>query len=217
MARSGSKAAEKVKVREVAGVLPSRDALEAAVDDLLRAGFDRSDIDLMASPESVARKLGGIYAPAQELADVPHTPREAFIAREDVNVPLATVAGILTYVGATAAALGVVAPGGALGVALAAAAAGGAATGSIGALLARSLGRKQAEDFERRLALGGLVLWVRLRSPEREERAQEILKRHGAEAVRVHEIEIDKRFEDMPLSSLVVDPWLGSEPLGQEI
>jgi hypothetical protein len=31
----------------------------------------------------------------------------------------------------------------------------------------------------------------------------------------VHEIEIDKRFEDIPLSSLVLDPWLGSEPLGK--
>ena len=40
---------------------------------------------------------------------------------------------------------------------------------------------------------------------------------HGAEAVRVHEIELDKRFEDMPLSPLVVDPCLGSEPLGREV
>ena len=65
------------------------------------------------------------------------------------------------------------------------------------------------------MALGGLVLWVRVRSPEREEKAQQILREHGAEAVRVHEIEIDKRFEDIPLSSLVLDPWLGSEPLGK--
>jgi hypothetical protein len=67
------------------------------------------------------------------------------------------------------------------------------------------------------MAAGGLVLWVRVRSPELEEKAQYILKDHGAEAVRVHEIEIQKRFEDMPLSSLVLDPWLGSEPLGEPI
>jgi hypothetical protein len=63
--------------------------------------------------------------------------------------------------------------------------------------------------------LGGLVLWVRVRSPEREERAQQILREQGAEAVRVHEFEIDKRFEDTPLDALVLDPWLGSEPLGE--
>jgi hypothetical protein len=67
------------------------------------------------------------------------------------------------------------------------------------------------------MAAGGLVLWVRVRSPEREEQAQQILREHGAQAVRVHEIEIDKRFEDTPLSSLVLDPWLGSEPLGHVV
>jgi phosphoribosylanthranilate isomerase len=102
-----------------------------------------------------------------------------------------------------------------LATAVAAAAAGGAAAGGIGALIARSIGREQARALEEQLATGGLVLWVRVRSPEREQKAQQILKDHRAEAVRVHEIEIDKRFEDIPLSQLVLDPWLGSEPLGE--
>ena len=41
-----------------------------------------------------------------------------------------------------------------------------------------------------------------------------LLERNGGHAVRVHEIEIEKRTEDLPLSSLRPDPWLGSEPLG---
>jgi hypothetical protein len=44
--------------------------------------------------------------------------------------------------------------------------------------------------------------------------AQEILRSHGAKAVRIHEVEIDKRIADLPLSSLRPDPWLGSERLG---
>jgi hypothetical protein len=207
----------RIKVREVTGVVRSRDALEKTVDALLRAGVDRADIDLMASVEAVVEKLGGLYAPAEELVDVPEVPRQAFLAREDVTLPLAGIAGILSYIGATAAALGVVASGGALAAAAVAAAAGGAVAGGIGARIARELGREQAKKLEDQLATGGLVLWVRVRSPEREQTAQQILKDHGAEAVRVHEIEIDKRFEDMPLSSLVVDPWLGSEPLGEPI
>jgi hypothetical protein len=82
-------------------------------------------------------------------------------------------------------------------------------------MIARSLGREEARELEDQIALGGLVLWVRVRSPEREEKAQQILREHGAEAVRVHEFEIDKRFEDTPLDSVVLDPWLGSEPLGE--
>jgi hypothetical protein len=107
----GGQPTRPVKVREVAGD-PGPLLAEAAADDLLRAGFDRGDIDLVAGPEAVAGKLGGLYAPAHELADVPDTPRRAFIAREDVTVPLAGVAGILTYVGATAAALGSSPPAG---------------------------------------------------------------------------------------------------------
>ena len=131
------------------------------------------------------------------------------------RIPLAGVAGILTYVGATAAALGVVASGGALALAAVAGAAGGVAAGGLGALIARSLGQKKAKELEGYMATGGLVVWVRVRSPDREEKAQQILREKGAEAVRVHEIELEKRLEDIPLSSLRPDPWLGNERLGQ--
>src|SRR5260221_1029256 len=100
---------ELAKVREVAGVFRSRDALDAAVDALLLAGFDRADIDLIASIDAVREKLGGLYAPVEELADVSRTPRQAFTAREDTIGPLVGVAGILTFIGAAAAAISVVA------------------------------------------------------------------------------------------------------------
>jgi hypothetical protein len=65
------------------------------------------------------------------------------------------------------------------------------------------------------MAKRGLILWVRARSPEQETLAQEILLAHGAQAVRVHEIDLEKRPEDLPLGSVRPDPWLGSEPLGR--
>jgi hypothetical protein len=91
----------------------------------------------------------------------------------------------------------------------------GIGAGWIGALLlARMFRRDQLRgldwiEFDR-----GVILWVRVRSAEREAKAQDILRRNGGHAVRVHEIEIEKRAEDLPLSSLSPDPWLGSEPLG---
>ena len=52
------------RVREVAAVFRSRDALHAAIDDLLLAGFDRADIDLVADPDAVQRRLGTAAVPA---------------------------------------------------------------------------------------------------------------------------------------------------------
>jgi hypothetical protein len=201
---SGSKdtVLERVKVREVAGVFRSRDALDAAVDELMLAGIDRADIDLMADFKAVREKLGGVYIAVEELPDVPQAPREAFFAREDVVVPLTHAVGMLAFIGVSvAAALSIAASGGAL--ALAALGAGGA---GLTALLARTLGSGQARELEAQLSAGGLVLWVRARSPEREEKIRRILVAHGADSVRVHEIEIEKRLEDLPLSSLLVDP-----------
>jgi hypothetical protein len=207
---------DRVKVREVAGVFRSRDTLEAAVKALLLEGFDRGDIDLMASVEAIREKLGTAYVPAEELADVGSVPRRAFVASEDETLVMAGAAGILTYIGATTAALGVVASGGALALAAVAAAIAGGAGGGIGAfLMGRFLGKKRAEELEAQMAAGGLVLWIRVRSPEQEEKSQKVLRDHGAEAVRVHEIELEKRVTDIPLSGLRPDPWLGSEHLGQ--
>lgn len=197
---------DRVKVREVAGVFMARGLLDEAINALLLAGFDRADVDLMAGADTIRRKLGEVYAPPEELADATAVPRRAFVAREEATEIMAGIAGLLTFIGATAAALGVVASGGALAVAAAAAAAGGAVTGGIGVVIARSIGLKQARELELQLDAGGIVLWVRVRSPEREKKAQEILRGNGALAVRVHEIEIEKRLEDLPLSSLLARP-----------
>jgi hypothetical protein len=214
MTEPSDRALDRVKVREVAAVFRSRDALEEAVKALLIKGFDRADIDLMASIDAVREKLGEIYANPEALPDLPGIPRQAFVARDDKAALVAGIAGILSYVGATAAAIGVVASGGALALALAAAAAGGTATGALGlALVHRILGHEAGAEIQHALDTGGLVVWVRVRSPEQEEAAQNILREHGGEAVRVHEIEIEKRVEDIPLSTLRPDPLLGGERL----
>src|SRR5258708_5014397 len=50
---------------------------------------------------------------------------------------------------------------------------------------------------------GGLVLFVRVRSEEAERRAEQIMRDQGVEAVRVHEIAIDKRLNDLPLADVI--------------
>lgn len=58
-------ALEGVKVREVAGVFRAREEIDKAVDALLLAGFDQSDIDLMATADAVKETRGGIYLSAE--------------------------------------------------------------------------------------------------------------------------------------------------------
>lgn len=204
---------EKRRVREVAAVFHRAESLENAIQDLLRSGFDRADVDIMSDVETVRRHLGTFYVPPAEVADISGTPRRAFVARDDIEAATPLVAGMLFYLGAVAAVLGVVASGGSLAIAAAAAAAGGTIGGGLGATAVHLLGKKQAQDLEEQLKSGGIVIWVRVRDPEHEAKAQEILVKHGAEAIRVHEIEIEKRLEDLPLAKLRPDPWLGDEPL----
>jgi hypothetical protein len=48
----------------------------------------------------------------------------------------------------------------------------------------------------------------------KQSQATEILIAHGGHDVHVHEIELAKTVEDIPLSSLRPDTWLGNERLG---
>jgi hypothetical protein len=79
----------------------------------------------------------------------------------------------------------------------------------------RLLRRERARGLERLSEVHGLLIWVRVRSPGTEAEAQEILVRHGAKAVHIHEIELAKTPDDLPLHSLRPDPSLGDERLGR--
>ena len=91
----------------------------------------------------------------------------------------------------------------------------GSDAGAAVLLVRRRLRREHTLGLDKLSEAQGLVIWVQVRSPEKEAEAQEILMRHGGEAVHVHEIELAKRPEDLPLHSLRVDPWLGDERLGR--
>jgi hypothetical protein len=215
MATVGNEAIERVEVREVAGIFHSRDALAAAVDASLLAGFDRADIDVIVGGSLARERLGGVHVPVEELPEVPAAPRQPFFTGDDFIEVLALAFAIVIFVGAAFAGWAVIALGGSSLRAGFAAAIGAVAAGSIGVLIARAFPRRHARELAAQLAARDLVLCVRVRSLEQEAKAQEILIGNGAEAVRPHEIQIEKRLEHLPLHSLRVDPWLGDEPLGR--
>jgi hypothetical protein len=206
---------ERARVREVAAIFHSQQKLEDAVEDLLHAGFDRSDVDQLANLNEVRKRLGAIYVTPEELADITEVPRQVVIMREDIAATLALAAGVAAASAGIATAFLVVAFGGRTVAAVIAALLAACVAGGIAALITRRVLRPpQAQAFEPLMASHGILLWVRVRSPDREEAAKQILQQHGGQAIRVHEIEVEKRAEEIPLSSLRPDPWLESEPLG---
>jgi hypothetical protein len=207
---------EKVRSREVTGVFHSRKALEAAVQDLLVAGYDRGDIDVSASPDELQRRVNYKSIPPEDLADIPTAPRQPFVGEDDVLITDAVLGSVVGCAVALAIVYYLVTRNiGPLPVVILGAVCGFAAGGTAVYWARRRLRRERARGLEKLSEAQGLLIWVRVSSPEKEAEAQEILMRHGGEAVHVHEIELAKRTEDLPLHSLRADPWLGDERLGQ--
>jgi hypothetical protein len=207
---------EQVSSREVTGVFHSRKALIDAADDLLVAGFDRADIDVSASFDELQRRLNYQSIPPADLADIPTAARQPLIDQGDVLTTDAVVGSLAGCIGAVAMAYFLIIRGMApLSVGIVSVLTGLVVGGVAVLVVRRRLQRERVRGLEKLAEAHGLLIWVRVLSPEKEAEAQEILARHGAEAVHVHEIELAKTPEDLPLHSLRVDPWLGDEPLGR--
>ena len=172
--------------REVVAILHSPEDLEAAIDELLRSGFDRAEISLLAGEHAVEEKMHHRYKRAPALADDPRAPRAAFVSTAAIGDAQGALIGGLFYVGATLTLGAVVASGGALSAALAAATLAGGTGGLIGALLARRVGRHHAHYLQEQMERGGLLLWVRTADPVDEALAIMILKNHAGDNVHVH-------------------------------
>jgi hypothetical protein len=216
MSKSSDAVIERARVREVAGVFHSRAALDAAVDALLLSGFDRADLDVIASPDKVRERLGPVEVHPEELPDIPQVPRQPVIERDDIANTKVVWTSTIAAFAAVMATLVVLYNGGSVTRTISTALLAAAIAGGVTVLVVtRSLEGDEVKALEPLMEARGLVLWVLVHSPEQEDKAQEILLRHGGKAVRVHEIDRDKRLEDIPLSSLRPDPWLGNERLGE--
>ena len=202
--------------REVTGVFHSRKKLDAAAQDLLVAGIDRADIDVSASLDELQRRLNYRSIPAADIADHPAAARQPLVGKDDVVNTDAVAGSIAGCVVAVALAFYLISRGTApLAAGFFSVLSGLVAGGAAVLLVRRRLRREHALGLDSLAEAQGLIIWVRVRSPEKQAEAQEILMRHGAEAVHVHELELTKRPEDLPLHSLRPDPWLGDERLGR--
>ncbi len=203
-----SKEQETTTIREAVGVFHEWNALQAAVDELESSGFDRAELSLLAGEQAVQDKLGHVYEKVADLEDDPDTPRAAYMARDSLTEAKTGVVGGLAYVGAVAAVGAIVASGGTLAWTIGGAALAGGGGGLIGAVAARWIGHDQAKDLQAKLDKGGLLLWVRLRDPEHEKRAVDVLTKHSADDVHVHDLPTTRDPETDPLAGIQPDPFL---------
>src|SRR5258705_2370813 len=94
MEKSSDTTLDRTRVREVASVFHSYEALDAAVEALLLVGFDRAEIDRMASIDKVREKIGNVIVASEELADVPLVPRQPVVLASDIVATYAIVGGV---------------------------------------------------------------------------------------------------------------------------
>jgi hypothetical protein len=172
-------------VNEAVAVFHDVSALDAAVDDLRKAGFSRGDISLLASEDAVERKLGHRYERVEELEDDPDVPRVVYKTRSSVGESEDLIVGSMTYLPAVVAAGTVVATAGVVAAAVTGTAIAGAL---IGTVLAHWLDKSQAEWLQEQLDHGGLLLWVRTPDAEAEQKAMAVLRRHSAHDVHIHRL-----------------------------
>ena len=151
-------------VGEVVGLFGDRDTFDAAVAALLAAGFERSDLSVLASHESL------------DAAGRPGKPwREALLA----------LTGELKYEGPLVASGAIFLAGGPLAATIAAVI--GAAVGGIAAkdLLEEITAKPHTEDFARSLQAGSVIVWVRVADDAQCDHALALLRESGAANVHV--------------------------------
>jgi len=173
---------------EAVGVFKTAESFQAAADELLSSGFDRADLSILASEHTVEEKLDHIYRRVEALEDDPKVPRTAYISDEAIGDAQGAFVSSLTFVGAVSAAGAMAAAGGAIAGMIVAAAMLGGAGGLIGSSLGKMVADHHADHLTAQLEKGGLLLWVRTRDRQHEERAEGILRKHGARDVHIHEL-----------------------------
>ena len=152
--------------REVIGLFADRDSFEAAVAALMEDGFERPDLSVLASHES----LDAAGAPGKPWSDV----MTALLGEVKYEVPLVASGAILLAGGPVVATIA-----GVIGAAV-----GGVA---IKEVLEEVAAKPHTEDFSRSLEAGSVILWVRADDDDREAAATRVLKAKGGTNIHVHE------------------------------
>src|ERR1017187_7342621 len=174
----------------VFGIFSTRNAVDNAMDSLVRAGFPTSDISVLL-PES----LGGTKNMGTE--------KETKAPEGTAGGVIGGTLGLLAGVGLLAIpGLGPFIAAGPIMAGLAGLGVGGAVGGVTGALIGAGIPEFEAKRYEGRLQKGGILLSVHCDTGEEIKRAKEVLKSTGAEDVSsTGESSVDTKTTDRDVTS----------------
>jgi hypothetical protein len=163
------------KNTSVFGLYPTREAIEAAVDTLQRAGFRNTDISVLF-PENAGTK---------DFAHEKNTKApEGVAAGAGTGAVVGGALGWLAGIGALAIpGIGPFIAAGPIVAALAGVGVGGALGGITGALVGMGIPEYEAKRYEGRIRGGGILLSVHSDDGQWSRKAKEILERTGAEDI----------------------------------
>jgi hypothetical protein len=153
-------------IREAVASFPDRDHFRNAVSALLAAGFERGDLSVLASHDSLAV--------ADEAAGTPKEVLRAGLSDEIKYIAPLTVAGIIVL------------SGGPIALTVAALVGAGLGGAALKELFDDYTASRHSEDFAAALKAGAALLWVRCRDPDTELAATRILDEAGGGHVHVH-------------------------------
>ncbi len=151
---------------EVVGWFQDRPTFKAAVQDLLAQGFERADLSVLDTHESLSAA---------------ESPREAF---------LETMSGLVRevhYIGPIAAAGFIAVATGPVGALISGALGAGLTGYAIADVLREVRATPHTEAFARAAENGAILLWARAEDPATQEKAIAILQAHGAVDIHTHE------------------------------
>jgi hypothetical protein len=153
-------------IREAVASFPDREHFHSAVSNLLAAGFETSDLSVLASHDSLAAS-GEPGGPEPKLLP-------AGLADEIKYVAPLTVAGIVLL------------SGGPIAATIAALVGAGLGGAALKELFDDYTAPRHSDDFKAALQAGAALLWVRCEDPERELTATRLLEEAGGRHVHIH-------------------------------
>ena len=151
---------------EAVGLFSDRDTFETAIKALKDAGFDRADLSVLSSHESI----DAAGSPGEPWQDV----LTALVGELKFEVPLVASGAVFMVGGPIAATVaGLI---GAAGVGVAAK-----------EVIEGVTSTPHTEDFARSLEAGSVILWVRTSDSANQARALSILTKCGGQNVHIHQ------------------------------
>lgn len=152
--------------REVVGIFSRPAPLESCIKDLLKAGFEHQDLSVLSSHDAIEAIDADGYSWRDRLLPL--------LSENRYEVPL--VAGAVIALSS-----------GPVGAAIAGLTAAGVGAAALKEIFDEVVSLPDTEEFAEAVKAGEIVLWAAAPTPEREAEAREILARHDARNIHLHE------------------------------